>query len=494
MDDITTPVIPGYEVLDLLGSGSSGQVWVVRRPDGVRLAAKLVASQDPCATSEADLLRRLDHNHVIRLQDTVREDGGTGRTAMIIDLAEGGSLADALDARKILAPGELVTVLTPIARTLHDLHGIGLVHGDISTGNILFTDAGRPMLSDLGFSRVAGSYEDDTWATEAWAAPEVLDGQPAEPASDVYSLGAVAWACVAGSPPPAPVHRPPLLDLAAHTAPEIIALIEQSMSFDAAGRPTPGEFALRLWQCAPAEPAPVAGSRGRRPSTVDPAPNLLTRRMIRQTKQADAAQDQGPVGVSRRCRQAIVKRRRSILAASTSATVTALLAAVAWTAAPLSTSYAVGTVSTSIRPTPSAAKAAGGSSATTAPTPTVSPTQVVSDLVSARAKAWQDKDPAQLDGVLAPGSPADRADRAAIATARGQGVDYRGLRFETTAVSVIARSATRMEVLATISRPSYRVAIKGQPSTTPQAVPATTSQVRLELVQGRGGWLIQQWH
>ncbi|MDQ2850915.1 MAG: protein kinase, partial [Actinomycetota bacterium] len=175
MDD--QPTLRGYELLQLLGVGGAGQVWAVARADGVRFAAKFVtgsaADTDGTETAlrhEAAVLQSLHHEHVIRLYEVVPTDGDA--IALIMQLAEGGSLADSLRTRDHLTPGELVTVLCPIARAMHDLHSMGLVHGDLSPGNVLFTHRGKPLIADLGFSRLAGHDDEPTWVTEHWAAPE----------------------------------------------------------------------------------------------------------------------------------------------------------------------------------------------------------------------------------------------------------------------------------------------------------------------------------
>ena len=54
------------------------------------------------------------------------------------------------------APGEVVTIAAPLASALATAHGLGLVHGDVSPANVLFTADGMPLLADLGVARVAG--------------------------------------------------------------------------------------------------------------------------------------------------------------------------------------------------------------------------------------------------------------------------------------------------------------------------------------------------
>ena len=159
-------MLPGYAVLGFLGCGATGAVWAVRGPDEVRLAAKVLPAGTDQLDYELSVLQSLRHEHVVRLHDVaVDVSAQPPATALIMDLAEGGSLADTLERREVLTPGELVTVLCPVARALHDLHGLGLVHGDLSPGNILLTGEGKPLIADLGMSRLAGHAGEEVLAT-----------------------------------------------------------------------------------------------------------------------------------------------------------------------------------------------------------------------------------------------------------------------------------------------------------------------------------------
>src|SRR6478609_7379794 len=158
------PQVPGHVVHELIGRGASGAVWAATRVhDRRRVAVKVVAVGAPGAGGGADgeaadgnaaaaqavrelaVLTRIDNPHVVRLHSaTPLEDG---RLALVLDLVDGGSLAAVVAGRGHLSAGECVTVLAPIARAVADLHTAGVLHGDLSPGNVLFTADGRPMLS-----------------------------------------------------------------------------------------------------------------------------------------------------------------------------------------------------------------------------------------------------------------------------------------------------------------------------------------------------------
>ena len=158
--DPVPPVVPGYRLDRLLGRGGSGEVWRARpRAGGAAVAVKvLVAGDAERQAREAALLGALDHPHLVRLHEVVHQPrrGGPARVALVLDLLEGGSLAALLARRGRLRPGEVVTALAPVAAALACAHEQGVVHGDLSPGNVVFTAEGRPVLTDLGVARVLG--------------------------------------------------------------------------------------------------------------------------------------------------------------------------------------------------------------------------------------------------------------------------------------------------------------------------------------------------
>ncbi|GAB2460844.1 protein kinase domain-containing protein [Jatrophihabitans fulvus] len=196
----------GYEVERLLGRGASGEVWRARATaSGHAVALKRlslepgsdVEAQARRARAEAAVLTVLDHPNLVRLHDVVRADDAV---VLVLDLADGGSLADLLRARGRLSPGEVITAIAPVAAALAYVHRQGVVHGDISPANVLFTPGGVALLADLGTARLLGD-DIDAESTPAYVDPAVaLGGVPAPP-SDVFMLGAVALHALTGRPP-----------------------------------------------------------------------------------------------------------------------------------------------------------------------------------------------------------------------------------------------------------------------------------------------------
>jgi DNA-binding NarL/FixJ family response regulator len=96
---------------------------------------------------------------------------------------------------------ETLHIGVKMAGALETAHRLGMLHRDVKPANILLTEYGEPQLTDFGIARVAGGFETRTGAvagSPAFTAPEVLQGQSPNPASDVYSLGATMFCALTG--------------------------------------------------------------------------------------------------------------------------------------------------------------------------------------------------------------------------------------------------------------------------------------------------------
>ncbi|MEI4271933.1 protein kinase [Klenkia sp. LSe6-5] len=268
------PVVPGYVLEELLGRGGTGEVWRARpRGSGPPVAVKVLLRGDPeRQVREAALLAELDHPHLVRLLEVVRRRTPDGeQVALVLDLLAGGSLARLLAARGRLRPGEVVTAVAPVAAALAHVHQRGVVHGDVSPGNVVLTAEGRPVLTDLGVARLVGE-PDHGEVTPPYVDPVVARGGAAGPASDVFGVAAAAFHALTGIPPwnaagpgntlaVAAAGQVPDLGLLAPEAPAaLVAVVERGLSPHPHLRGTAAEFALDLRHaCRPeriALPAP----------------------------------------------------------------------------------------------------------------------------------------------------------------------------------------------------------------------------------------------
>ena len=173
------------------------------RRGGAAVAVKVLVAGDPERQArEAALLGELDHPHLVRLVEVVHQPrrGGEARVALVLELLAGGSLAALLARRGRLRPGEVVTAVAPVAAALAHAHEHGVVHGDLSPGNIVFTAEGRPVLTDLGVARVLGETAAGE-VTPAYVDPTVARGGAPGPASDVFGVAAAAFHALTGVAP-----------------------------------------------------------------------------------------------------------------------------------------------------------------------------------------------------------------------------------------------------------------------------------------------------
>jgi eukaryotic-like serine/threonine-protein kinase len=188
--------------------GGMGEVWrgtddMLGRPVAVKLL-RAEYTQHPQALAqfraEARHAGALSHPGIAQVYDY----GEAGVPYLVMELVDGPSLAQVLEAGP-LDPGRVMDVVAQAAAGLQAAHRAGLVHRDIKPGNLLAGPGGQVKITDFGISHAAGSAPlTGTGAllgTPGYLAPERVAGQAATPASDLYSLGVVAWECLAGAPP-----------------------------------------------------------------------------------------------------------------------------------------------------------------------------------------------------------------------------------------------------------------------------------------------------
>ncbi|NAZ83487.1 protein kinase, partial [Kineococcus sp. R8] len=286
------PVVDGYEVGEELGSGGSGSVWAGTGPDGQRRALKVLHPDTALAGGtellrELSLLRRVRHPRLVAVHDISRD--AQGRPVLVLDLAAGGSLAGLLRSRRRLGAAEVVGLLTALGPALEELHAAGVVHGDLSPGNVLLDARGGPLLADLGVARALGRRPGSVLGTPGFSDPAALTGGSGA-AGDVYGLAAVCWCALTGAPPPAGRRgpgRPKGAELPPGTSQDLLAVLRRGLHAKPSRRPTPGELAEAAAACArprplrlPAGPpsaGPVDGLAAHRVNTPLPGPRTGVR-------------------------------------------------------------------------------------------------------------------------------------------------------------------------------------------------------------------------
>jgi serine/threonine-protein kinase len=243
-----------YRLLEPAGSGGSAEVWrALDTKTGEEVAVKrlhpiVFADENGRARLKREFaaLRSLDEPHIVRVRDLRI---ARNEAAIILDYVPGQSLAERLASGPPFQPAEAVAVARDIASALTAAHAAGIVHRDVTPGNILLDPTDGARLTDFGIA-LGGGAESVTatgqlMGTMRFLAPEQLRGAPATPASDLHSLAAVTYEMLAGRPAysaTTPIGLAEAQDLGAAPIetipPALDAAVRQAMAPEPADRPT----------------------------------------------------------------------------------------------------------------------------------------------------------------------------------------------------------------------------------------------------------------
>jgi len=203
--------IPGYEVLELLGSGGMSSVYKARQRGLDRHVAIKVIRVDHLdprlalarLTKEAQVLARLDHPGIVRSIDF----GETGELVwFVMELVEGRSCKELLNERGKLPLREVLEIGERVTAALDHAARHGVVHRDVKPGNILLARDGAVKLTDFGLARATSDRSltkfGITVGTPQYMSPEqVKSPRRVDLRSDFYSLGATLYHLATGRPP-----------------------------------------------------------------------------------------------------------------------------------------------------------------------------------------------------------------------------------------------------------------------------------------------------
>ncbi len=206
-----------YRLDKLIGGGGMGEVWqghdeVLDRTVAIKIIRPHLADDENIRARlrvEAQLAGKLHHPGIVNVFDYGEdEEDGKPVPYLVMPLIDGAPLSALLAERGSLSTGETMAIVSEIAAALQIAHEAGIVHRDLKPGNILVTPDGRVMLVDFGIAHAAGGEPlTQTGAlvgTADYLSPEQAAGRTATPASDLYSLGVVAYICLSGN---LPFHR-----------------------------------------------------------------------------------------------------------------------------------------------------------------------------------------------------------------------------------------------------------------------------------------------
>lgn len=505
--DHAAPSVAGYDVLEPIGQGGSGTVWSATNVAGETVAIKVVPALDAAdALVELAVLGRIDDPHLVRLHEATALPGGD--VALVLDHLAGGTLGAAVRARGHLTAGEAVTVLSPVASTLARLHGIGVVHGDVSPDNVLLDLDGRPFLADLGVARIVGTGQGEVRGTEGFVAPEVVLGAMPTAASDVFALGALAWFVLTGETPGPTGLRGSLGQRLPHLPEAMVVVIDGALRSRPEDRPEGDELAVAIFGSADPQPLLlVAGGDD---------VSLLTRRIRAAARPtsggsgAPAVGSKGSVGsLGRSGVRAVVRRHvpssaglgrvassalRGLRLVAPYVVVVGVVAAVAfgviaWTGRgdDARASTAVSSEGTAAGAGSSTQGAATADARLSKDAPRADPLGLVRSLARARAAAWSSGIAATLVEVDAARSPALARDTEVLAGVQRAKQHYVGLTFAVREATFVAELDGVATVRARIDTGAHVVRGPGGDQRRPAVAAAP---VLLDLVRTEAGWRV----
>lgn len=286
-----------YRLRERIAVGGMGEVWraedtVLERTVALKAMLPSLLSEpgfEKRFAAEAKTVASLTHPHIVNVHDFGNADlpSGDSTAYLVMEFVQGKSLAELITERGRIDARELMPIIAATAEALQHAHDRGVIHRDIKPGNILVRESdGQAVLTDFGIAR-SGASGDLTqtgavMGTASYIAPEQAEGTGVLPASDMYSLGVVAFHGLTGQRPfqaENPIElalhhvRTPAPPLPQDIPPGVRAFVERSMTKDPMRRfATGGEMAGAARVAVDAPPAtsvmPPAGALPQRAGMV----------------------------------------------------------------------------------------------------------------------------------------------------------------------------------------------------------------------------------
>jgi len=207
--------IAHFRILSLLGEGAAGRVYLAEEPElrrrvalKVLRAAALSANALQRFIREGELLASLEHPGIARLYAAGMASTTHGDLPWLaMEYVPGADLLSYVRMARLDTRARL-SLLAQVCAAVQFAHGRGIVHRDLKPGNILVDAGGRPRVLDFGVAHVVRDELADgmtvagqVFGTLPYMSPEQMLGAPCGPASDVYSLGVIAYELLSGSLP-----------------------------------------------------------------------------------------------------------------------------------------------------------------------------------------------------------------------------------------------------------------------------------------------------
>jgi serine/threonine-protein kinase len=209
---MSTPLVLShrYRLDERLASGGMGEVWkatdeLLGRPVAVKVLKEQYVSDENFRErfrAEARFAASLQHSGIAQVYDYGEQDE---LAYLVMELVPGETLSRILSVEGRLSTDTSLDIIGQAARALQVAHTAGIIHRDIKPANLMVTAEGVVKITDFGIARGGGSstmtQTGQVMGTAQYVSPEQATGRRITPASDLYSLGVVAYECLAGMPP-----------------------------------------------------------------------------------------------------------------------------------------------------------------------------------------------------------------------------------------------------------------------------------------------------
>lgn len=191
-----------------IGRGGQGVVYEAEdRVLGRTVAIKVVHLDGPgqresrrAFPREARMAARLQHPHIIPIYDVGEH---RGLPYLVFEYVQGRTVKEMLVEKGAMPPRRALALFRPVLEAMAHAHERGVLHLDLTPGNILVGDRDVPRIMDFGLSQMMGTVPDTTMVpvgTLLYMSPEQFDALPPGPATDVRSLALILFEMLAGHP------------------------------------------------------------------------------------------------------------------------------------------------------------------------------------------------------------------------------------------------------------------------------------------------------